>query len=385
MQKITLTLIAALLGGATYAGEATSDTGAAAPALEAAALSAPGAAAPEAFTAIPGITPAGRIGGMDAWTTGAAPFLWMTDPDSGRMFAGFVFDRDGRSLHPDHAGDDAMTVAALIAETFGANAIPIPEEYAPDIEAMLARLDAATRQEATRKLVEAVRLVTDEAGFQAAISGWLEEVSSMLPDAAADPAVNQGAAAVSGDEASAESGASLHEALQGASWLAIGAADAPVVYAITDPSCDACRAAIASLRPEIEAGRLQLRLVMIPAVDADSAGTIAGILLAVDPKAAVFDLSRVENPVFPLRRVSDLDEDQRQALDGNLALARRYQLPSVPFFAFRTSEGEKYIAGAPTAEQIAGALPDLPSAVDDTGGETAASANEDGVKDGAAE
>ena len=71
-------------------------------------------------------------------------------------------------------------------------------------------------------------------------------------------------------------------------WIADGRADAPrTVYVFTDPNCPYCNKLWADARPWVDAGRVQLRHVMVGILTPTSAGKAAALLAAENPAAAL--------------------------------------------------------------------------------------------------
>ncbi|AVF38435.1 thiol:disulfide interchange protein DsbG [Pandoraea apista] len=76
--------------------------------------------------------------------------------------------------------------------------------------------------------------------------------------------------------------------LAAASWVQDGKADAPrVVYTFSDPNCRFCNRFWASARPWVDAGKVQLRHVMVGVIKPDSRTKAAAILGAPDRTAAL--------------------------------------------------------------------------------------------------
>ena len=78
-------------------------------------------------------------------------------------------------------------------------------------------------------------------------------------------------------------GERLIKALQDANGLNLGAQSAPKLYMVADPNCPHCQATWKMLRPAILSGKLQVRLVPIDAIDADSARASAQFLSNANP------------------------------------------------------------------------------------------------------
>lgn len=78
--------------------------------------------------------------------------------------------------------------------------------------------------------------------------------------------------------------------LQASKWVADGKADAPrVVYTFSDPNCPYCNRFWEAARPWVDAGKVQLRHVMVGIIRQDSPTKAAAILEAKDPSAALLE------------------------------------------------------------------------------------------------
>lgn len=76
--------------------------------------------------------------------------------------------------------------------------------------------------------------------------------------------------------------------LEESHWIQDGDRDAPrVIYTFTDPNCPYCQQLWEAARPWVDAGKVQLRHIMVGILAADSPGKAAAMLGADDPAAAL--------------------------------------------------------------------------------------------------
>lgn len=76
--------------------------------------------------------------------------------------------------------------------------------------------------------------------------------------------------------------------LQNSRWLADGADKAPrTVYVFTDPNCPYCNKFWADARPWVDAGKVQLRHVIVGILTPSSPGKAAALLTSKDPAATL--------------------------------------------------------------------------------------------------
>jgi hypothetical protein len=145
-------------------------------------------------------------------------------------------------------------------------------------------------------------------------------------------------------------------------WFAVGSPGAPAVYMIADPACPYCARAIGNLKQDVEAGRVQLRILLAPFVSSRSPALIAGILFSGDPAGAYWShsLSYAERGASDLKtyEFSDLPKNVLDAVKGNYDMVIDYELNGVPFFAWSSAEGPKFLSGVPEAGRFSDALAD---------------------------
>lgn len=372
MKIITVALISGLLASPLMA-EAVTDTGG--PAISSTSDSA--TPVPEIFSDVPDLHWAGMIAGMQAWTAAGTNMMFLRDPETGGVIAGFPFDDAGVSLHPRLSEEQGAGFADMVREFFGPS-IEIPEQYAPSVEERLEALSEEDRQAAIRDLIDHLSGVEGEDAFNSAVEAWLAGISGTeahQPSEGHDDTVDEpqrieseetaGAYhAVDGtgsaeleERATDDAGLSLIDAVRRSFTLQVGQRDAPLAYIITDPTCEPCRLANDLLRERVEAGALQLRVVMLSIVDEDSLGTIAGIVGADDPAAAYLAMSLDDGSEMPFARTAGLPQVVTQGLEANYAMAEAFEIPQLPFVIFEGEAGPVYISGAPAPEQLDAALP----------------------------
>lgn len=263
-------------------------------------------------------------------------------------------------------------------------------------EKTIAGLPEEQKRELVAKLVLSLEAAKTPEEFQLAIIRWNEEATGkkLLPDdfklpespaegtvvpaptPEAAPASEDGAEAAAADAVPAITGAEadrvdpskatndslLADIRTNGFWFGVGAPDAPTVYMIADPACPYCARSIKNLREEVEAGKLQLRILLAPFVSKSSPDLIAGILLSADPAKAYFEhsLQYADRGASDLqkRAFKELPEDVVSAVRGNYDMVGAYGLRGVPFFAWSTAEGAKLFNGVPNAGHFAAAIKD---------------------------
>lgn len=138
-------------------------------------------------------------------------------------------------------------------------------------------------------------------------------------------------------------------------WIADGRVNAlTTVYVFTDPNCPYCNKLWADTRPWVDAGKLQLRHVMVGILTPTSAGKAAALLGARDPAVAldVHERGHVvsnaktlatgrpkplgDEGVKPLAVIPTAIAPQ---LDANARLMDSYGLRSTPALAWKDARG----------------------------------------------
>lgn len=137
-------------------------------------------------------------------------------------------------------------------------------------------------------------------------------------------------------------------ALEAAAWVQDGSPNAGrVVYAFTDANCPFCSELWRSARPWVEAGKVQLRHVMVGVIRADSAAKAAAILEADDPQAALTqnELNHSSGGITPL---ATIPAETNAKLNSNVELMRRLGFSGTPGLVARGSNGSlSFQSGAP--------------------------------------
>lgn len=142
-------------------------------------------------------------------------------------------------------------------------------------------------------------------------------------------------------------------ALQATTWIADGAADAPrVVYVFTDPNCPYCHRFWEAARPWVEAGKVQLRHILVGVIRPDSANKVATMLTAKSPIAA---LTRNEHTFAKggIEAAATVPDAVRQKLTGNETLMLQMGFQGTPGIAFLDDKGIlQRRSGLPSADQL---------------------------------
>lgn len=126
--------------------------------------------------------------------------------------------------------------------------------------------------------------------------------------------------------------------LENSAWVGDGKADAPrVIYTFSDANCPYCHRFWDAARPWVDAGKVQLRHIMVGVIREDSPGKAAAIIGAKDPSAALlenehgFDRGGIK-PVA-------ISADVGRKLEANQALMVELGFQGTPGILFKDAEG----------------------------------------------
>lgn len=128
--------------------------------------------------------------------------------------------------------------------------------------------------------------------------------------------------------------------LESAAWVRDGSKDADtIIYEFTDPNCPYCHKFWRQARPWVEAGKVQIRHVMVGILKADSAPKAATILAADDPAAA---LARAERDFDQggIQVAKDIPDSARQKVAANNKLMQALGYFATPTILYKKDNGK---------------------------------------------
>ncbi|SNY96653.1 Thiol:disulfide interchange protein DsbC [Halomonas sp. hl-4] len=141
--------------------------------------------------------------------------------------------------------------------------------------------------------------------------------------------------------------------LEDSHWIQDGQRDAPrVIYTFTDPNCPYCQTFWEAARPWVDAGKVQLRHIMVGILDADSPAKAAALLAAEDPAEALVNHKQGER-ISASAQPRDIEEQ----VYTNNQLFEGLGLHATPTSAFKrqTDEGVTRldrVEGMPNEERL---------------------------------
>ncbi len=244
------------------------------------------------------LAPIGKLGGLDGWLAKKGDMVqtvYLT-PDGRHYIAGIGFSQDGRNATAESL-DAAMKKGDLAA---------------------LGIEPRATSQAALPQVPSQQSSVTKTAG------------DVRMPSQAGDQIL-----------AAIEADAALPPEKRVLTWLSFGRVGAPVVYMAADLSCPYCKRAWTQLSPEVDAGRIELRIIPVALISPASKGQAMALFDAEDPRKLWID--NVRSSIPPAQVGS---EAAMAAIEANNAFFGQ-SLKGTPSFWLRKSGRPQAVAGLP--------------------------------------
>ncbi|AOA58682.1 thiol:disulfide interchange protein DsbG [Acinetobacter larvae] len=130
------------------------------------------------------------------------------------------------------------------------------------------------------------------------------------------------------------------ENLENSTWILDGKADAPkVVYVFTDVNCPYCYQFWQQARPWVDAGKVQLRHIMVGVIRDTSRGQAATLLSHKDPAALFkqYNQSAMKKNIATMAKIPAKIEQQ---LDANEALMQKYGFYATPAMLWKNAQGQ---------------------------------------------
>ncbi|TLF48262.1 thiol:disulfide interchange protein DsbG [Halomonas urmiana] len=144
--------------------------------------------------------------------------------------------------------------------------------------------------------------------------------------------------------------AEVWQALEQSYWIADGDPDAErILYTFTDPNCPYCERFYAQSRPWVEAGRVQLRHIMVGILESDSPAKAAALLGADDPARALQVHQQSDSGIEAAAQPREVEEQVR----ANNQRFERLGLMATPTTYYRGDDGRlEQVQGAPQEARL---------------------------------
>lgn len=142
--------------------------------------------------------------------------------------------------------------------------------------------------------------------------------------------------------------------LAASGWIADGSSRAArIIYVFTDPNCPYCNKFWKDARPWVDAGKVQLRHVMVGILGPTSPGKAAALLSAPDPAAALREHASRKNEAVAL---TTLPPRAAAQLQGNHTLMQHMELGATPAIVYLDAGLLQTEQGAPEPHKLAAIL-----------------------------
>jgi len=141
--------------------------------------------------------------------------------------------------------------------------------------------------------------------------------------------------------------------MEHSNWIADGSKDAPrVVYLFSDPNCPYCNMFWEQARPWVNAGKVQLRHIMVGIIREDSPGKSAALLASNDPQKALQDHEKAGKG-SSLKPLTTIPADIKAKLATNKRLMDELEVAATPAIFYMDSKGElQQQQGAPSPDKL---------------------------------
>jgi len=134
----------------------------------------------------------------------------------------------------------------------------------------------------------------------------------------------------------------LFSDVSSSNWVALGNANAPVIYSFVDPQCPHCHEFIKDVRGDIESGAIQVRIIPI-GLREDTQAQSAFLLAA--PNAAERWFKHMDGDANALPVNSEISVTGAQR---NMAVMQSWKMNVTPMIVYRAKDGDvKIVRGRP--------------------------------------
>lgn len=142
--------------------------------------------------------------------------------------------------------------------------------------------------------------------------------------------------------------------MEKSNWIADGKKDAPrIVYLFSDPNCPYCNMFWEQARPWVDAGKVQLRHIMVGIIREDSPNKSAALLAAKDPQQALHDHEKA-GKASKLKPMDKITPEVQAKLDANMQLMTGMDVAATPAIFYLDEQGNlQQQQGAPSPDKLA--------------------------------
>ncbi|AGB79166.1 protein-disulfide isomerase [Enterobacteriaceae bacterium strain FGI 57] len=148
-------------------------------------------------------------------------------------------------------------------------------------------------------------------------------------------------------------GQEMWKRMEKSAWLLDGKKDAPVVlYVFADPFCPYCKQFWQQARPWVDAGKVQLRTLLVGVIKPESPDTAAAILATKDPAKTWHDYEQ-SGGKMTLTLPATPAADAMRTLNENQKLMDDLGANVTPAIYYMNKEGQlQQVVGLPDAQKL---------------------------------
>lgn len=134
----------------------------------------------------------------------------------------------------------------------------------------------------------------------------------------------------------------LYFDIERSNWVSLGKQGAPIAYSFIDPQCPHCHSFIKDLQPDIDRGRVQLRMIPVGFKE-ETRAQAAFLMAAPNPQERWQRHMAGDETALPARA-----EINQQGVQRNLAVMQSWKLTATPLIIYRGKDGDiKIVRGRP--------------------------------------
>ncbi|HHG8773925.1 TPA: thiol:disulfide interchange protein DsbG [Raoultella planticola] len=148
-------------------------------------------------------------------------------------------------------------------------------------------------------------------------------------------------------------GQALWQKMATASWLLDGNKEAPVIlYVFADPFCPYCKQFWQQARPWVEAGKVQIRTLLVGVIKPESPATAAAILSTRDPAKTWHDYEQSAGKM-KIAIPADLSAEKMKIISDNQKLMDELGANATPAIYYMNKEKMlQQVVGLPEADKL---------------------------------
>ncbi len=134
----------------------------------------------------------------------------------------------------------------------------------------------------------------------------------------------------------------LFRDIEESNWVSLGDNDAPVLYSFIDPQCPHCHSFINDIRPSVERGEVQVKIIPVGFKD-ETRAQAAFLIAAPDPEKRWYRHLSGDETALPAK-----SEINQQGVQRNLAIMQSWKLNVTPMIIYRSKDNTvKLVRGKP--------------------------------------